>query len=160
MHFHCINSSPSTVFTASHIFDKLYCYFHLFQSTLKICLDRGSGWRGRWEGGSGWGTHVNPWLFHFNVWQNSLQIKKNNLKKKSILRLILWSMSKDFGKFFSYYCFKFCFLPSLFPSDVPITHILHSLPLFHCSQIFFRNVSLISKYLGTSQLPFCRWFIV
>ena len=28
---------------------------------------RGSGWRGRLEGGSGWGTHVNPWLFHFNV---------------------------------------------------------------------------------------------
>ena len=21
---------------------------------------RGIGWRGRWEGGSGWGTHVNP----------------------------------------------------------------------------------------------------
>ena len=37
---------------------------------------RGSGWRGRWEGGSGWGTRVNPWLFHFNVWQNPLQIKK------------------------------------------------------------------------------------
>ena len=34
---------------------------------------RGIGWRGRWEGGSGWGTHVNPWLFHFNVWQNPLQ---------------------------------------------------------------------------------------
>ena len=45
---------------------------------------RGSGWRGRWEGGSGWGTHVNPWLFHFNVGQNSLQIKKNNNKKKKI----------------------------------------------------------------------------
>ena len=28
---------------------------------------RGSGWRGRWEGGLGWGAHVNPWLFHFNV---------------------------------------------------------------------------------------------
>ena len=28
---------------------------------------RGSGWRGRWEGALGWGTHVNPWLFHFNV---------------------------------------------------------------------------------------------
>ena len=28
---------------------------------------RGSGWRGKWEGGSGWGTHVNPWLFHSNV---------------------------------------------------------------------------------------------
>ena len=42
---------------------------------------RGSGWRGRWEGGSGWGTHVKPWLFHFNVWQNSLQKKK---KKKKV----------------------------------------------------------------------------
>ena len=39
---------------------------------------RGSGWRGRWEGGSGWGTHVNPWLFHFNVWQNSLPKKKKS----------------------------------------------------------------------------------
>ena len=28
---------------------------------------RGSRWRGRWEGGLGWGTHVNPWLFHLNV---------------------------------------------------------------------------------------------
>ena len=27
----------------------------------------GIGWRGRWEGGSGWGTHVNPWLIHVNV---------------------------------------------------------------------------------------------
>ena len=43
---------------------------------------RGSGWRGRWEEGSGWGTHVNPWLFHFNVWQNSLQIKKKKKKKR------------------------------------------------------------------------------
>ena len=42
---------------------------------------RGSGWRGRWEGGSGWGTHVNPWLFHLNVLQNPPQIKK---KKKKV----------------------------------------------------------------------------
>ena len=28
---------------------------------------RGIGWRGRWEGGSGWGTHVDPWLIHVNV---------------------------------------------------------------------------------------------
>ena len=28
---------------------------------------RGTWWRGRWEGGTGWGTHVNPWLFHSNV---------------------------------------------------------------------------------------------
>ena len=34
---------------------------------LSVLVPRGIGWRGRWEGGSGWGTHVNPWLFHFNV---------------------------------------------------------------------------------------------
>ena len=28
---------------------------------------RGIGWRGRWEWGLGWGTHVNPWLIHFSV---------------------------------------------------------------------------------------------
>ena len=37
---------------------------------------RGMGWRGRWEGGSGWGTHVNPWLIHVNVWQKPLQYCK------------------------------------------------------------------------------------
>ena len=36
---------------------------------------RGIGWRARWEGGLGWGTHVNPWVIHFNVWQNPLQLK-------------------------------------------------------------------------------------
>ena len=27
-------------------------------------------------GGSGWGTHVNPWLIHVNVWQKPLQCCK------------------------------------------------------------------------------------
>ena len=31
---------------------------------------------GKWEGVSGWGTHVNPWLIHVNVWQNPLQYCK------------------------------------------------------------------------------------
>ena len=47
---------------------------------------RGRGWRGRWEGGSGCETHVNPWLFDFNVRQNPLQIKKNN-KKRGVKRV-------------------------------------------------------------------------
>ena len=35
----------------------------------------GEGWgaMGRWEGGSGWGTHVHPWLIHVNVRQKPLQ---------------------------------------------------------------------------------------
>ena len=50
----------------------------------------GMGWGGRWEEGSGWGTHVHPWLIHVNVWQKppqyckaiSLQLKK---KKKHLI---------------------------------------------------------------------------
>ena len=50
---------------------------------------RGMGWGGRWDGGSGWGTHVNLWLIHVNVLQKplqyceviSLQIIKINEKK-------------------------------------------------------------------------------
>ena len=37
---------------------------------------RGMGWRGRREGGSERGTHVNPWLIHVNVWQKPLQYYK------------------------------------------------------------------------------------
>ena len=41
---------------------------------------RGLVWRGRWEGSSGWGTHVHPWWIHIDVWQNQYNIVK--LKKK------------------------------------------------------------------------------
>ena len=37
---------------------------------------RGMGWGGRQEGGLGWGTHVNPWLIHVNIWQKPLQYCK------------------------------------------------------------------------------------
>ena len=33
-------------------------------------------WGGRWEGGSGWGTHVHPWQMHDDVWQNQYNIVK------------------------------------------------------------------------------------
>ena len=40
-----------------------------------------------WEGGSGLGTHVHPWLIHVNVWQNQYSTVKQNkvqikIKKK------------------------------------------------------------------------------
>ena len=69
-------------------------------------------WGGRWDGGSAWGTHVNPWLIHVDVWQKplryckviSLQLikiyggkkeiktelkKKNNNKNKSLTNYIV-----------------------------------------------------------------------
>ena len=47
------------------------------------------------EGGSRWGTHVNPWLIHVNVWQKplqyckviSLQLIKIKEKKSSVKKL-------------------------------------------------------------------------
>ena len=53
--------------------------FNAWNRALKAsALDqpRGMGWGGRWEGGSGWGTHVHPWLIHVNVWQKPLQYCK------------------------------------------------------------------------------------
>ena len=38
----------------------------------------GSGWRGRWERGSGWGRHVNSRPFH----------KKKKKKKKRTLQVL------------------------------------------------------------------------
>ena len=63
--------------------------------------------RGRWEGGSGGETHVNPWLIHFSVWQNPLQyckvislqlIKKNKIKKNHIHTWLLERKKKSKNK--------------------------------------------------------------
>ena len=75
---------------------------------------RGMGWRGRWEGGSGRGTHVNPWLIHVSVWQKplqyckviSLQLIKIHEKKFAYLslkwghRVYLWKDKRQLKKLF------------------------------------------------------------
>ena len=65
---------------------------------------RGMGWGGRWEGGSGWGTHVNPWLIHVNVWQKPLQYCKvvslqliNEKKKKCFSEGLIPLLSQRFA---------------------------------------------------------------
>ena len=58
--------------------------------------DDPEGWDGRWEVGSGWGTHVHLWQIHVNVWQNLqycnqppvkinklIFFKKRNMKESS-----------------------------------------------------------------------------
>ena len=62
---------------------------------------RGIRSRGRWERGLGWGTHVNPWLIHFNVWQNPLQWKKEScINNFGVIywskMLILWNLSEGY----------------------------------------------------------------
>ena len=33
-------------------------------------ITKNTKWGGRREEGSGWGTHVNLWRIHFDIWQN------------------------------------------------------------------------------------------
>ena len=48
-----------------------------------------------WDGGSGWGTHVHPWLIHVNAWQKplqyckviSLQLKLKSKIKSNVIEL-------------------------------------------------------------------------
>ena len=43
-----------------------------------VLWDKPEGWGGEGgvKGGSGWGTHVHPWLIHVNAWQKPLQYCK------------------------------------------------------------------------------------
>ena len=52
---------------------------------------RGMVWGGKWEEGSGWGTHVYLWRIHFDIWQNQYNIVKfkNKIKLKIIFKKII-----------------------------------------------------------------------
>ena len=95
------------------------------------------GWRGRWEGGSGWGIHVNPWLIHVNVWQKplqyckviSLQLIKINGKKKNSCPLSWWCH------------------PAISSSVIPFSSCLQSFPAsgsFPTSQFFSSGGQILS----------------
>ena len=50
---------------------------------------RGNGWRGRWEGGLGWGTHVNkPLAVSFQCMTKSTTNKKKKKEKKKLIHLL------------------------------------------------------------------------
>ena len=82
---------------------------------------RGMGWRGRWEGGPGWGIHVYPRLIHVNVRQKPLQyckvislqlikINEKRRKKKRTHTIDVWP-----GVLFSFALVSVC-LPHLLSS--------------------------------------------
>ena len=45
------------------------CCDRMLLSFLSLGPDASTTKEMRWEGGSGWGTHVHPWLTHVDVWQ-------------------------------------------------------------------------------------------
>ena len=65
-------------------------------------------WGERWEGGSGLGTHVHPWLIHVNVWQNQYSIVKQNKVKIKIIK-------KKSTKCFLSKRTRFGYIPLLYP---------------------------------------------
>ena len=107
---------------------------------------RGIGWRGRWEGRSGWGTHVNPWLIQVNVWLKplqyckviSLQLIKINGGKKQIYSLtvlegkssksVLLAWNQGFNRA-TLLTFEGRVLPRLF--QLPVAASIPRLWLFH-----------------------------
>ena len=95
---------------------------------------RGMGWGGRREGGLGWGTHVNPWLIHVNVWQNPLQYykvinlqlikKKEDSQNVSENKIRTWSLP-----FISLYSLEgFSVVPNVSPARTIWEYKLS----FHC----------------------------
>ena len=123
---------------------------------------RGIGWRGRWERGSGWGTHVTPWLIHVNVWQNPLQccevisrqLIKINGKKKNIMPI---RDEEKRGSCILYFCFVkikvFCIPNEILSSTLDFPRLgrcdfltSESNPL-HASRIFL-SFSLLWDYIS------------
>ena len=106
---------------------------------------RGIGWGGRWEGGSGWGVLVNPWLIHVNVWQKPLQYCK-----VISLQLIKIDGKKDLKKFL-WFLWRNVYLDLLpiFDWIICIFDIeLHEL------FVYFGDWSLVDSFLGKNFLPF------
>ena len=94
---HCLSLFILTFDFSSSLLLSLWLYKRTWRQVLRhgaLWRPREIRWRGRWEGGSGWGILVIPWLIHVNVWQNPLQwceviilqlIKINEKKKKKNL---------------------------------------------------------------------------
>ena len=103
---------------------------------------RGLGWGGRWEGGSGCGTHVNPLLIHVNVWQKPLQyckvislqlikiIGKKINKEKNLCAISFFFNSYFVIKINLSYCTAF-----LMPCNICTVLSSHRLKLLICSSL-------------------------
>ena len=94
---------------------------------------RGIGWGGRQEVGLGWGTHVNPWLLHVNVWQKPLQYcKVISLQRIKINGKKLRPQPPKIREFF------------FFSTLHVYQHVAHLRACRRCSYILFNSESLLS----------------
>ena len=90
-------------------------------------------WGGRWEEGSGWGTHVYLWWIHFDIWQNQYNIVKlKNMKKKKKEKKIL-------------HIFQYTLLPKLV-KNYPLIKRKLLKKNNKCMFTFKTNLVLLSSY--------------
>ena len=119
---------------------------------------RGIGWRGRWKGGSGWGTHVNPWLIHFSVWQNPLQYCKviclqliKKLKKKK-----QWHLFNNLSIFF----LEISFCETIFHYCICLSLLLLNMHLFWRLSTKHPSPKREMLFGGSTNNNFCCWVMV
>ena len=98
---------------------------------------------GRGVGGSGWGTHVNPWLFHFNVWQNSLQIKKK-VRFLDPMVMLLYTWGNGHTVFHTFYTMLHSHQQCrVLISAYPLQHLLFSVVLIVAILICVRGYLIV-----------------
>ena len=89
----------------------------------------GSGWRGRWEGGSGWGRHVNSRTFHFNLWKKKKERKKKKRHAEILIRILNFiSFWRQLIFFFTVFCLQYWFFQSIYMLYL-LTQVFFNSPL-------------------------------
>ena len=114
---------------------------------------------GKREGGSGWGTHVNPRLIHVNVWQKplqyykviSLQLIKINEKKKRKRKYNISLSHLSFPSLLEEFLTRNCQQkPGILSKAIPFTslhlkaHIYALSKLFHLYHVRFQIIFNLS----------------
>ena len=86
----------------------------------------GMGWGGRWEEGSGWGTHVYLWQIHFDIWQNQYNIikLKNTQTNKQKVNGLAQIRQSSYIKESSNFKFLTCQLSAIFLTSLSFSFFM------------------------------------